>query len=124
MSVTGLFLISFLVVHVSVNACIFKDAFDPTDNGDMFNRAAQFWPHSCNTINGVCFVCGVLYPYYTRTCRYISKPGKRKIGYEVNLGNRSKWYSRSMGLLGTILYCFCFFIGGISGYHQDLHMQV
>ena len=28
MSVTGLFLISFLVVHVSVNACIFKDALD------------------------------------------------------------------------------------------------
>ena len=51
---------------------------------------------------------------------------KRKIGYEVNLGNRgSKWYSRSMGLLGTILFIIsCFFIGGISGYHQDLHMQV
>jgi succinate dehydrogenase / fumarate reductase cytochrome b subunit len=32
---------------------------------------------------------------------------KRKIGYEVNLGNRgSKWYSRSMGLLGTILLIF------------------
>ena len=42
MSVTGLFLITFLVIHVGVNACIFKDAFDPTDNGDMFNRAAQF----------------------------------------------------------------------------------
>ena len=27
----------------------------------------------------------------------------RKIGYEVNLGNRgSKWYSRAMGLLGMI----------------------
>jgi succinate dehydrogenase / fumarate reductase cytochrome b subunit len=32
---------------------------------------------------------------------------KRKIGYEVDLGNRgSKWYSRSMGLLGTILLLF------------------
>jgi succinate dehydrogenase / fumarate reductase cytochrome b subunit len=42
MALTGLFLITFLVVHVSVNACIFKDLFDSTDNGDMFNRAAQF----------------------------------------------------------------------------------
>ena len=42
MGVTGLFLITFLVVHVGVNACVFKDLFDSTDNGDMFNRAAQF----------------------------------------------------------------------------------
>jgi succinate dehydrogenase / fumarate reductase cytochrome b subunit len=32
---------------------------------------------------------------------------KRKQGYEVNLGRRgSKWYSRSMGLLGTLLFLF------------------
>ena len=32
---------------------------------------------------------------------------KRKQGYEVKMGNRgSKWYSRSMGLLGTLLLLF------------------
>ena len=37
MAITGLFLISFLVVHVGVNACMWAD-----DNGSMFNRAAHF----------------------------------------------------------------------------------
>src|SRR5690349_4544713 len=44
MSITGLFLISFLVVHAGVNACIFADLsiFDSADDGLMFNRAAAF----------------------------------------------------------------------------------
>lgn len=44
MALTGLFLISFLVVHVGLNSTIFYDLsfFDPNDNGSMFNRAAHF----------------------------------------------------------------------------------
>ena len=42
MGLTGLFLISFLIVHVSINACIFADLFNPEDNGQMFNKAAHF----------------------------------------------------------------------------------
>src|SRR5688572_10341774 len=44
MALTGLFLISFLLVHVGLNSCIFYDlsVFDPADNGSMFNRAAHF----------------------------------------------------------------------------------
>src|ERR1044071_8175002 len=44
MSLSGLFLISFLVVHVGLNACIFNDLpiFDPTYDGRMFNKAAHF----------------------------------------------------------------------------------
>src|SRR5215831_17281425 len=42
MAFTGLFLISFLIVHVGINACIFADLFDDTDNGEMFNNAAHF----------------------------------------------------------------------------------
>ncbi|MDP9230803.1 MAG: succinate dehydrogenase, partial [Bacteroidota bacterium] len=37
MALTGLFLISFLVIHVGLNACIFAN-----DNGKMFNLAAHF----------------------------------------------------------------------------------
>ena len=37
MGLTGLFLISFLVVHVGVNACIWAN-----DGGVMFNKAAHF----------------------------------------------------------------------------------
>jgi succinate dehydrogenase / fumarate reductase cytochrome b subunit len=37
MSLTGLFLILFLLVHVGLNACIWAN-----DNGEMFNTAAHF----------------------------------------------------------------------------------
>ena len=37
MGITGLFLISFLVVHCAVNACIFFN-----DGGETFNTAAEF----------------------------------------------------------------------------------
>ncbi|TNS30462.1 succinate dehydrogenase, partial [Escherichia coli] len=39
MGFTGLFLISFLLIHCGLNACIFADLsfLDPSDNGEMFN---------------------------------------------------------------------------------------
>jgi len=37
MALTGIFLISFLIVHVGVNACIWAN-----DSGEMFNKAAHF----------------------------------------------------------------------------------
>src|SRR5215208_7117122 len=44
MALTGLFLISFLIIHVGLNSCIYNDLafFDRNDNGEMFNRAAHF----------------------------------------------------------------------------------
>ena len=41
MGLTGLFLISFLIVHVSINACIFF-----MDGGETFNAAADFMAHN------------------------------------------------------------------------------
>ena len=41
MGLTGLFLISFLVVHVSINACIYAN-----DHGVLFNQAAGFMAHN------------------------------------------------------------------------------
>ena len=108
MSVTGLFLITFLVVHVGVNSCIFKDAFDPADDGDMFNRAAQFMARNVVIrIMEVVLFAGFFIHIIQGLVVEFENRSKRKIGYEVNLGNRgSKWYSRSMGLLGTILLIF------------------
>src|SRR5512138_2416396 len=44
MALSGLFLITFLLVHVGLNSCIFNDLpiFNPEDDGSMFNRAAAF----------------------------------------------------------------------------------
>ncbi len=37
MSLTGIFLTTFLIVHVGLNACIWAN-----DGGEMFNKAAHF----------------------------------------------------------------------------------
>jgi succinate dehydrogenase / fumarate reductase, cytochrome b subunit len=108
MSVTGLFLVSFLVVHVGINSCVFKDLFDSSDNGDMFNRAADFMARTVvvRIMEYVLFIGFFIHIIQGLVVEFQNR-SKRKIGYEVNLGNRgSKWYSRSMGLLGTILLIF------------------
>ena len=108
MSVTGLFLISFLVVHVGVNSCVFKDAFMPDDNGDMFNRAANFMGKTVviRLMEYFLFAGIIVHAFHGLVLEFENR-AKRKQGYEVKMGNRgSKWYSRSMGLLGTILLLF------------------
>lgn len=110
MGVTGLFLISFLIVHMGVNACIFKDLefIDPSDNGDMFNRAADFMGKTVVIrLMEVVLFLGFIVHIIQGLLLESSNRSKRKVGYAVNLGDRgSKWYSRSMGLLGTILLLF------------------
>ena len=108
MSLTGLFLISFLVIHVCINACIFNDLFDPNDNGDMFNRAAHFMASSVvvRTLEYGLFLGFIIHIIqgYVLEAKNLSRRGQ---GYKVTLGNRgSKWYSRTMGLLGTLLLLF------------------
>lgn len=108
MSVTGLFLISFLVVHVGVNACVFKDAFVPDDNGDMFNRAADFMGRTVVIrLMEIVLFLGFFVHIIQGLMLEMQNRNRRKLGYQVPMGNRgSKWYSRSMGLLGTILLLF------------------
>lgn len=110
MSLTGLFLISFLVIHASINACIFADLpiFDSNDNGEIFNKAAHFMGATIliRILEYGLFV-GLLLHVYQGYLLTVQNKAKRKVGYAVNLGNRgSKWYSRSMGLLGTLILLF------------------
>jgi succinate dehydrogenase / fumarate reductase, cytochrome b subunit len=110
MALTGLFLISFLVIHAGVNACIFNDLpiFDANDNGDMFNRAAHFMGSSyvVRTLEIGLFLGFLVHIFqgYSLEAKNLSRRGT---SYKVNLANRgSKWYSRTMGLLGTLLLLF------------------
>lgn len=103
MGLTGLFLISFLVVHVGVNACIWAN-----DGGEMFNKAAHFMGATVVIrILEVGLFVGIFLHIIQGYVLTANNQAKRKIGYEVPMGNKgSKWYSRSMGLLGTILLLF------------------
>lgn len=108
MALTGIFLISFLIIHVGINACIFNDLVDPNDNGDMFNRAAHFMASSMlvRTLEYGLFIGFLIHIIqgYVLEAKNLSRRGQ---GYKVNLANKgSKWYSRTMGLLGTLLLLF------------------
>jgi succinate dehydrogenase / fumarate reductase cytochrome b subunit len=103
MALTGLFLISFLVVHAGLNATIWAN-----DGGVMFNKAAHFMGSMVLIrIFEVGLFLGILIHIVQGYVLEFSNRSKRKIGYQVSLGSKgSKWYSRSMGLLGTILLLF------------------
>lgn len=103
MGLTGLFLISFLVVHVGVNACIWAN-----DGGEMFNKAAHFMGATVVIrIMEVGLFVGIFLHIIQGYILSAQNIAKRKVGYAVPMGNTgSKWYSRSMGLLGTILLLF------------------
>lgn len=103
MALTGLFLISFLVVHAGINSCIWAN-----DGGVMFNKAAHFMGATVVIrVMEIGLFVGIFIHIIQGYVLEFSNRGKRKKGYSVPMGDRgSKWYSRSMGLLGTILLLF------------------
>lgn len=103
MGLTGVFLISFLIVHVGINACIWA-----MDGGIMFNKAAHFMGATIVIrILEVGLFLGFFLHIIQGLVLVFQNRKKRAIGYQVPMGNRgSKWYSRSMGLLGTLVLLF------------------
>ena len=110
MALTGLFLISFLVIHVGLNSCIYNDLyfFDPTDDGKMFNRAAHFMGASyVIRIIEIGLFIGFLIHIIQGYVLEVQNRQKRGVGYKVEMGTRgSTWQSKSMGLLGTLIFLF------------------
>ncbi len=103
MSLTGLFLISFLVVHVSINSCIFLN-----DGGETFNLAAHFMSHNIVIrIMEIGLFLGLLLHIVQAYILTYKNNKARPVKYEVtNGGSNSRWYSRSMAILGTLLLLF------------------
>ncbi|GEO09112.1 succinate dehydrogenase [Segetibacter aerophilus] len=103
MALTGLFLITFLIVHVGLNACIWAN-----DGGQMFNTGANFMSSMLVIrIMEIGLFAGIIIHVIQGLLLFFENKSKRKIGYAIEYGERgSKWYSRSMGLLGTLLLLF------------------
>jgi len=110
MALTGLFLITFLIVHVGLNSCIFNDLplFDRNDNGSMFNRAAHFMGASLVIrIMEIGLFAGFLLHIIQGYVIEAKNRAKRSKGYNIGLGSRgSTWMSRSMALLGTFIFLY------------------
>lgn len=103
MSFTGLFLISFLIIHAYVNAQIFW-----FDGGVKFTEAGHFMGTNpvIRTLE-IGLVAGFILHIVQGLMLWAQNRKKRNTRYAVNVGNQtSKWYSRSMGLLGTLVLLF------------------
>ncbi|MEO5592558.1 MAG: succinate dehydrogenase cytochrome b subunit [Chitinophagaceae bacterium] len=102
MALTGISLILFLVVHAGINSCIWAN-----DGGEMFNKAAHFMGGMIviRLLEVGLFIGFIIHiaQGYVLTAQNNSR---RTVKYAVNYGQGSKWYSRSMGLLGTLLLLF------------------
>src|SRR3569833_3409726 len=99
MALSGLFLISFLLVHVGLNSCIFNDLpiFNPEDEGSMINRTAAFMGDSyvIRIIEIGLFAVFILHIIQGYAVE-VKNRTRRKQGYQIDLGNRgSTWMSRS-----------------------------
>lgn len=103
MALTGLFLITFLIVHCYINAQIFWN-----DGGAEFDKLAHFMGTNpvIRTVEIGLFAFLILH-IVQGLMLWSKNRAKRTSRYAVNAGNAtSKWYSRSMGLLGTLILLF------------------
>lgn len=103
MGLTGLFLISFLIIHVSLNSFIFFN-----DHGASFNEGANFMAHNpVIRVLEIGLFGGLLLHIFQALVLTLENRKARPIAYEVVNGSaNSSWYSRSMGILGSLLLIF------------------
>jgi succinate dehydrogenase / fumarate reductase cytochrome b subunit len=103
MGLTGFFLISFLIIHCSINAMIFFN-----DGGQTFNHWGHFMGSNLliRTAEIGLFVF-LLIHIVQGLLLWKQNRSARPVKYIVTKPNEnSKWYSRSMGLLGTLILIF------------------
>jgi succinate dehydrogenase / fumarate reductase cytochrome b subunit len=103
MSLSGLFLISFLLVHLIVNSLILFD-----NTGELFNEGAHFMATNpviriVEPVLAIGFILHIIYAgWLTLTNQYA-----RPVGYKKqSSGNSSSWASRNMFILGTLVFAF------------------
>jgi succinate dehydrogenase / fumarate reductase, cytochrome b subunit len=103
MGLTGLFLISFLVVHCGINSLIFLN-----DGGKAFGEAGHFMgTNPVIRIMEIGLVIGFLVHIIDGLLLWSQNNKARPKKYAAKGASaNSKWYSRSMGLLGTLLLLF------------------
>src|SRR5690606_23274191 len=103
MGATGLFLISFLVIHAYINAMIFYN-----DNGATFLSYAHFMGTNLiiRTME-IGLAAGILAHIIQGLTLWAQNKAKRPVKYHAHgSGMNTDWYSRSMGLLGTLNLIF------------------
>jgi succinate dehydrogenase / fumarate reductase cytochrome b subunit len=103
MSLTGIFLILFLVVHLIGNLQLLK-----ADNGEAFNRYAEFMGNNAliQLIAKGNFTFIILHVIVSLILTIRNRRSRGPEGYAVSSGKSSIWSSRNMGILGTFVLIF------------------
>lgn len=103
MALTGIFLVVFLVVHCYVNANVFFSNAE-----ENFNRAAHFMgTNLLIRITEIGLFAGFILHIVQGYKLEFQNRATRTSRYAVSAGNKtSKWYSRSMAILGTLILLF------------------
>lgn len=102
-ALTGLFLVSFLVIHAGINSLIWVN-----DGGATFSHAAHFMGTNIviRTLE-IGLVIGFLIHIFGTIALWVQNRRARPQGYAVSRASaNSTWYSRSMALLGTLILLF------------------
>lgn len=103
MALTGLFLIIFLIVHLSGNLQLLMD-----DGGKSFNIYAKFMTTNpvIKTTSYLLYATFIIHIIWAIILTLHNK-GARPVNYAVSKGStNSTWSSRNMGILGTIIFIF------------------
>ncbi|MFN8278374.1 MAG: succinate dehydrogenase cytochrome b subunit [Chitinophagales bacterium] len=103
MALTGLFLITFLIVHCAINAMVFYN-----DGGVTFSKYAHFMgTNPIIRIMEIGLVAGFLIHIVDGLLLYFQNRAARPVKYAKTASDgKTTWYSRSMALLGTIILLF------------------
>lgn len=109
MALTGVSLILFLVVHCYINGLVFLEWLGPIGRGyTAYENAAHFLgTNPITRMAEIGLLVGIILHIIQGLMLTSQNKIKRPVAYNVNGGSKnSKWYSRSMGLLGTIILLF------------------
>src|SRR5260221_4404117 len=102
MALTGLFLCTFLIVHLGGNLLLFKN-----DDGYGFNVYANFLTHfpPIEVIAYLLYLSILVHAVYALILT-IQNRRARPVGYSRVNKSPATWSSKNMGLLGAILFLF------------------
>lgn len=102
MALTGLFLCTFLIVHLGGNLLLFKN-----DDGYAFNMYANFLTHfpPIEVIAYILYLSILVHVVYAIILT-IKNRRARPVGYALTASDNASWSSKNMGLLGSILFLF------------------
>ncbi|MEO7216170.1 succinate dehydrogenase cytochrome b subunit [Mucilaginibacter sp.] len=102
MALTGLFLCTFLIVHLGGNLLLFKN-----DQGFAFNSYANFLTHfpPIEVIAYILYISIIVHAVYALVLT-LKNRSARPVGYAVQPKSDASWSSKNMGLLGSILLLF------------------